>query len=57
MWEIHNFTADAHPIHIHEVTFEVVGRQVDRSSAIGPRRAGRHGRKDTVIAYPARSRA
>ena len=23
IWELHNFTADAHPIHIHEVTFEV----------------------------------
>ncbi len=27
MWEIHNFTADAHPIHIHEVQFEVVNRE------------------------------
>ena len=27
VWEIHNFTADAHPIHIHEVTFEVLGRR------------------------------
>ena len=24
VWELHNFTADAHPIHIHEITFEVV---------------------------------
>ena len=27
IWEIYNFTADAHPIHIHEVTFEVINRQ------------------------------
>ena len=27
IWEMHNFTADAHPIHIHEVQFQVVDRQ------------------------------
>ena len=27
MWEFYNTTADAHPMHIHEVTFEVVNRQ------------------------------
>ena len=27
VWEIYNFTADAHPMHIHEVLFEVVNRQ------------------------------
>ena len=27
VWEIYNFTADAHPIHIHEVQFQVVNRQ------------------------------
>ena len=27
IWEIHNFTVDAHPIHIHEVQFQVVNRQ------------------------------
>jgi len=27
LWEISNFTADAHPIHIHEVQFQVVERQ------------------------------
>ncbi|MCC4116243.1 multicopper oxidase domain-containing protein [Aromatoleum toluclasticum] len=26
MWEIHNFTGDAHPVHLHLVNFEVVGR-------------------------------
>src|SRR5215216_1888064 len=24
VWELYNFTADAHPMHVHEVTFEVV---------------------------------
>ena len=27
VWEMHNFTADAHPIHVHEVQFQVVNRQ------------------------------
>jgi bilirubin oxidase len=52
VWEIHNFTADAHPIHIHEVTFEVVNRQVIDQSATRPPESWEAGRKDTVIAYP-----
>jgi bilirubin oxidase len=27
VWEIYNFTADAHPIHIHLVQFEIVNRE------------------------------
>ena len=27
VWELYNFTMDAHPIHIHEVQFQVVNRQ------------------------------
>jgi spore coat protein A len=27
VWEIYNTTADAHPMHIHEITFELVNRQ------------------------------
>src|SRR5918993_1640018 len=27
VWEFYNFTADAHPMHVHEVVFEVVNRQ------------------------------
>ncbi|GAA6526373.1 multicopper oxidase [Intrasporangium sp. DVR] len=27
LWEIYNTTGDAHPIHVHEVAFEVVSRQ------------------------------
>lgn len=52
VWELHNFTEDAHPIHIHEVQFEVVDREpVDGGVARGPD-PGESGRKDTVIAYP-----
>jgi FtsP/CotA-like multicopper oxidase with cupredoxin domain len=52
IWELHNFTQDAHPIHIHLVQFQVINRQ-----PIGKRRARRPeptetGFKDTVIAYP-----
>ena len=27
VWEIYNTTADAHPMHVHEVAFEVVNRE------------------------------
>ena len=59
VWEIFNFTPDAHTVHVHEVLFEVVGRQdftlVDdrlEMSAEHPVHPGERGRKDTVIAYP-----
>jgi spore coat protein A, manganese oxidase len=63
-WEIYNATADAHPIHIHEVAFQVVNRQailvdeVDRTVQLVPgsvprrRTAAENGFKDTAIAYP-----
>jgi FtsP/CotA-like multicopper oxidase with cupredoxin domain len=40
LWDIHNFTADAHPIHIHEITFEVISRRGMPDGARGPARAG-----------------
>lgn len=56
VWEMRNFTADAHPIHIHLVQFEVLGREAIGG---GPSVAGSNGPlpwetgfKDTVIAYP-----
>jgi bilirubin oxidase len=49
IWEFQNFTADAHPIHIHEVQFEVVGRGADGNQPPEPWELGT---KDTVIAYP-----
>jgi spore coat protein A, manganese oxidase len=58
VWELYNFTEDAHPIHIHEVFFEVVNRQpLDPNTGVpidaprGPEPT-ENGRKDTVIAYP-----
>lgn len=51
LWEIHNFTVDAHPIHIHEVMFEVVNRQ-PFDGAPRPPEAWEVAAKDTVIAYP-----
>jgi FtsP/CotA-like multicopper oxidase with cupredoxin domain len=65
VWELYNFTADAHPMHVHEVTFEVVNRQalatnedgeaVPPAQLVGdprPPEAWESGFKDTVIAYP-----
>jgi len=54
-WQIHNFTEDAHPIHLHLVRFEVVGRDgMDgEPSAVGNApQPWETGFKDTVIAYP-----
>jgi spore coat protein A, manganese oxidase len=50
-WAMHNFTEDAHPIHIHEIQFQVVNRQPFGRRARGPE-PGETGLKDTVIAYP-----
>jgi FtsP/CotA-like multicopper oxidase with cupredoxin domain len=65
VWEMYNTTADAHPMHIHEVVFEVVGRQrlvVDEEGEVVqpiqlagspiPAEPSETGFKDTVIAYP-----
>jgi len=64
-WEIYNFTADAHPIHLHLVRFKVLDRQALATDAEGiatqpatpagaPRgpEAWEVGYKDTVVAYP-----
>ena len=48
---MHNFTADAHPIHIHEVMFQVVDRQ-PFGGPPRPPESWETGYKDTVIAYP-----
>ena len=64
VWELYNATADAHPMHIHEIVFEVVSRQdivvdeenrtvqVAPGSAPIPPEPWETGVKDTVIAYP-----
>ena len=65
VWELYNFTADAHPMHIHEVYFEVVNRQALVTTVEGeteaparlvgdprPAEAWENGLKDTVLSYP-----
>ena len=66
IWEIYNTTADAHPMHVHEIAFEVVNRQALALDASGeevvipiqlagdpiPPEPTESGVKDTVIAYP-----
>ncbi len=65
LWEIYNFTADAHPIHLHQVQFQVVDRQLLAADEEGmamqpaelvgapmPPEPWEVGHKDTVIAYP-----
>jgi len=53
VWEFWNFTMDAHPIHIHQVMFEVIGRQsLMDPTVFFPVEPWETGLKDTVIAYP-----
>jgi spore coat protein A len=64
IWELYNVTGDAHPMHIHEVVFEVVNRQnivvfedlkqvqIDHASPPTPPEPSETGFKDTVVAYP-----
>ena len=51
IWELHNFTQDAHPIHIHEVQFQVLDRQPFAGEPRPPEE-WESGFKDTVVAYP-----
>jgi FtsP/CotA-like multicopper oxidase with cupredoxin domain len=64
VWEFYNATGDGHPMHVHEVVFEVVNRQdifvneetqqvqVVPGSLPVPPEPWETGFKDTVIAYP-----
>jgi spore coat protein A, manganese oxidase len=64
IWELYNATADAHPMHVHEVTFEVVDREglvmngedpelpLRTNGTITRPEPWETGFKDTVIAYP-----
>ena len=64
VWEFYNTTVDAHPMHIHEVAFEVVNREgliladgevvepVQLDGVITLPKPWETGVKDTVIAYP-----
>jgi FtsP/CotA-like multicopper oxidase with cupredoxin domain len=63
-WEFYNTTADAHPMHVHEVVFQVIDRQdifVDEANGTVqvvpgsvpiPPEPWESGFKDTVTAYP-----
>ncbi|MHC4415370.1 MAG: multicopper oxidase family protein [Planctomycetota bacterium] len=51
IWEIYNFTEDAHPIHVHLVQFQVVEREDEDGNIRGPE-PWETGFKDTVIALP-----
>ena len=57
IWEMYNFTMDAHPMHIHQVMFEVVNREifdpmVGTVGTVTLPDGDEAGVKDTVIAYP-----
>ena len=65
VWEIYNTTGDAHPMHIHEIAFQVVNREglvldedgevaepIQSDGNITPPQPWETGVKDTVIAYP-----
>lgn len=64
IWEIYNFTEDAHPIHMHLVEFQVINREpllTDGIAALVPATARgmvrgpedwELGSKDTLTAYP-----
>jgi len=66
IWEFYNFTADAHPMHVHEVAFHVINREglvlddatgepvqpVKLSGNVRSPEPWENGLKDTVIAYP-----
>jgi FtsP/CotA-like multicopper oxidase with cupredoxin domain len=65
VWEMYNTTGDAHPMHVHEVVFEVVNREGlvldEHGDAVQPFELDGNitlpepwetGFKDTVIAYP-----
>ncbi|HSB84820.1 MAG TPA: multicopper oxidase [Ilumatobacteraceae bacterium] len=64
LWEFYNTTGDAHPMHVHEVLFEVIDRQpivideasgtvrVDEAAPPRPPEDWESGFKDTVTAYP-----
>jgi FtsP/CotA-like multicopper oxidase with cupredoxin domain len=65
VWEMYNTTGDAHPMHVHEVVFEVVNREglvldengdvaqpIELDGVVIPPEPWETGFKDTVIAYP-----
>jgi len=53
IWELHNFTEDAHPIHLHLVQFEVLSRQPFGGGPVRAPLPWERGTKDTVLSLPA----
>jgi len=53
IWEFINLTEDAHPMHIHQVQFQILSRAMvgDPDHARGPE-LWETGFKDTLIIYP-----
>ncbi|SCG72453.1 multicopper oxidase family protein [Micromonospora humi] len=49
IWEFHNSTADAHPIHLHDTQFRLIGRGPDGTVPPAPQELGLI---DTILAYP-----
>jgi FtsP/CotA-like multicopper oxidase with cupredoxin domain len=66
VWEFYNTTIDAHPMHVHEVVFQVVNRQalvldpitgepvvpLQLSGVVRPPEPNERGFKDTVTCLP-----
>jgi spore coat protein A len=65
VWEFYNTTGDAHPMHVHEVVFEVINREglvldelgdvvqpIQLDGVVTPAEPWETGYKDTVTAYP-----
>jgi len=52
VWAFLNDTEDAHPIHIHLVQFEVLGRQPVAGGPVRPPERWERGTKDTIISLP-----
>jgi spore coat protein A, manganese oxidase len=67
VWEIYNETADAHPIHLHQVSMQLINRQkfsatidpvtgkpanVKLTGSVKPPLADEAGWKDTYVMYP-----
>jgi spore coat protein A len=59
IWEFRNFTEDAHPIHVHQVQFQVLDRRpfggTEAPNQMGnprPPESWENGTKDTVVALP-----
>jgi bilirubin oxidase len=51
IWEVHNLTGEAHPVHLHATQFRLLDRRPLAGGAARPPEPGETGLKDTVLAY------